>query len=47
MVADKSGKKYHVLGEFNDAGKTLVAVKWYDKSARKWVHELKPKEELI
>lgn len=46
MVTTKDGKKLHLLGEVKDGEKVLVAVKYYDKSKRLWVHELKPKEEL-
>lgn len=46
MVATKEGKKLHLLGEVKDGEKVLVAVKFYDKSQRRWFHELRPKEEL-
>lgn len=46
MVATKEGKKLHLLGEVKDGNRMLVAVKYYDKSKKLWVHELKPKEEL-
>lgn len=46
MVIDKTGKKFHLLGEVRDGERVLVAVKYYDKSKRLWFHELKPKEEL-
>lgn len=46
MIATKSGKKWHVLGEVKDKDIALVACKHYDKSKRVWVYELKPKSEV-
>lgn len=44
MIVDKSGKKYHRLGEVKDKGKEMLAVKWYEK--KQWHYALKPKEEF-
>lgn len=45
MVIDKSGKKYHRLGEVKDKGKEMLAVKWYEK--KQWHYALKPKEDFM
>lgn len=46
MVTDKEGKKLHILGEVKDKSLVLVAVKYYDRSKRAWVFELRPKEQF-
>lgn len=46
MVTDKNGQKYHLIGEVNDKGTLLVAVKFYDKSKRTWMRALLPKTDL-
>ncbi|MCR9028351.1 hypothetical protein NXA99_07360 [Citrobacter amalonaticus] len=45
MIVDKSGKKYHRLGEVKDKGKEMLAVKWYEK--KQWHYALKPKEDFM
>ncbi|HDL6962239.1 TPA: hypothetical protein PXM28_001481 [Yersinia enterocolitica] len=47
MLKTKDGKKVHVLKEFKNDGVDLVAYKFYDKSKKQWVMELKPKHVLV
>lgn len=42
----KDGRKLHILTEVTDDGQLLVAYKFYDKSKKVWVYELKPKSEV-
>ncbi|HHQ6553274.1 TPA: hypothetical protein ACSTJZ_003168 [Serratia fonticola] len=45
-MVTKDGKKLHLLGEVKDGDQVLVAFKFYDKSKKVWVRDLKPKAEI-